>query len=344
MKKTDYNIQILRIICCIAVVAIHYVANLWNYSELGTFNWTFGAIIDSILRFSVPVFYMISGAMLLSKKDINLKDLYLNKILKILIILIIWLTLYGIFNLYRYGGEITGINSFIDIFKNAIDNQLQFWFLFPLLGMYICLPILKKITENEKIMQYFLILFFLFQIVRPSLIPIIGNGYKLRAINLITPDMIAAYIGYFVLGYYLYTKKLDRKKIKLSYCLGIASIIIATLGTIFISINSNQKFESFFGYHMITTFFASIAIFNFFKYNVKMNIKYTKFIDTLAGCTLGVYILHNFVRWGLPMINIDLSMGPIYITFPLFTLGNVIICMLATIILKKIPIIGKWII
>lgn len=153
-----------------------------------------GALIDALVRFCVPVFYMISGALFLSKKEINMKKIFSKNILKILIIIAVWLPIHGIFSYYKYGNEIIGLNSFIQIFKEIIDNQYQFWFLFPLLSMYICLPILKKISEDKKVTKYFIILFFIFQIIRQSIIPIIGNGYKIKIINLFVPDLVLGYI------------------------------------------------------------------------------------------------------------------------------------------------------
>ena len=342
MKERNYNIDLLRIVCCFSVVIIHYAAILWYDSKLGSFDWRFGALIDALVRFCVPVFYMISGALFLSKKEINMKKIFSKNILKILIIIAVWLPIHGIFSYYKYGNEITGLNSFIQIFKDIIDNQYQFWFLFPLLSMYICLPILKKISEDKKVTKYFIILFFIFQIIRQSIIPIIGNGYKIKIINLFVPDLVLGYIGYFLLGYYLFNNNLDKKKIQLSYRLGVLSVVIAIIGTVCISIMANKKIDMFFGYYMITTFFASIAVFNYFKYDVKA--KFTKFIPFISECTMGIYIFHNLVKWSFEMLGVTVFIGPTFITIPVFSILNIIICIIITVIIKKIPFIGKWLV
>ena len=150
------------------------------------------------------------------------------------------------------------------------------------------------------------------------------------------------YTGYFLLGYYLYNNELSRQKIKLSYYLGICSVIIAIVGTICISIMLNQKIDVFFGYYMITTFFASVAVFNYFKYDVK--VKFTKFIPFISECTMGIYIFHNFVKWTFEMIGIFVFIGPTVITIPIFTIINIAICIIITVIIKKIPFIGKWLV
>lgn len=39
MKERNYNIDLLRIVCCFSVVIIHYVAILWYDSKLDSFDW-----------------------------------------------------------------------------------------------------------------------------------------------------------------------------------------------------------------------------------------------------------------------------------------------------------------
>lgn len=63
MKKKIY-IQILGVIACLAVVAMHVNGCFWQFSY--DRYWITANIIECICYFAVPIFFMISGATLLN--------------------------------------------------------------------------------------------------------------------------------------------------------------------------------------------------------------------------------------------------------------------------------------
>lgn len=65
-EKTDY-ITFLSVISAIAVVFLHVDAAFWEYSTDA--YWASANFIESIFYFAVPVFFMISGAMLVDYKE-----------------------------------------------------------------------------------------------------------------------------------------------------------------------------------------------------------------------------------------------------------------------------------
>lgn len=158
--------------------------------------------------------------------------------------------------------------------------------------------------------------------------------------------MISGYYGYFLLGHYLNSTLQSKKQIKLSYILGIASIIIATLATIIISNQSGAKIEQFLGYFFITTFLVSIAVFNLAKYKIsKWNLSEVqkRWIAKLSNCTMGVYILHNLVKWIVENYIDIVSLNAI-IAIPLSSFIIFVICIAITMLVKKIPLLGNYIV
>ena len=66
-KSRIYSYDIIRIIAVLAVVTIHSSANLLTKCEFGSYNFTIGNLLDSISRLAVPLFLMISGALMLNE-------------------------------------------------------------------------------------------------------------------------------------------------------------------------------------------------------------------------------------------------------------------------------------
>ena len=93
MDKKDkriYYIDILRVIACLSVILIHASAE-YAIKNIESSNFLPANIIDGLARIAVPLFVMISGALLLDKKyDFNIKK-HINHILKLIAFYLFWL-------------------------------------------------------------------------------------------------------------------------------------------------------------------------------------------------------------------------------------------------------------
>ena len=81
MKTRDYSLDILRILACVMVVGIHTTMEGWYNISPRSYNWIVLNFYDTLVRPAVPLFFMISGALFLSKDSIDIKKLWTkNKI------------------------------------------------------------------------------------------------------------------------------------------------------------------------------------------------------------------------------------------------------------------------
>ena len=95
-------LDVLRTFATMGVIVIHVASNNW-YGNIGSFDWIIYTIYISVCRISVPIFFMISGALILGK-DYTIKDLYLKKIMKLIIFLIMWSLIYKMNSLHKMCG------------------------------------------------------------------------------------------------------------------------------------------------------------------------------------------------------------------------------------------------
>lgn len=92
-KRVIY-LEYLRVYAIIAVVIMHISAQNWYDFEGQSLEWNIFNFYDSIVRWGVPIFVMISGSLFLSKK-IEIKNIYKKNILKLIIIYCLWSTFYA---------------------------------------------------------------------------------------------------------------------------------------------------------------------------------------------------------------------------------------------------------
>lgn len=83
--------DLLRIIATFAVIVLHVSASKWYEAPIREYNWQMFNIYDSLVRWSVPVFVMISGMFFLNpNKEIDFKKLFYKYILRIVLTIIFW--------------------------------------------------------------------------------------------------------------------------------------------------------------------------------------------------------------------------------------------------------------
>lgn len=115
-NSRQYYLDILRIIACFMVIMIHIISMDFNNYLPATNEWKVMNSYDSIIRYSVPLFYMISGALFLgSNSSISIKKLYLNKIFHLLILYIVWSIFYAVDDI--------GVNITINNIKLLIEKS-----------------------------------------------------------------------------------------------------------------------------------------------------------------------------------------------------------------------------
>ncbi|OWP74009.1 acyltransferase, partial [Flavobacterium oreochromis] len=137
MKEDNENlywITSLRVLATFSVIFLHTSAEiLYQYGKTSNANWWIGNIYDSSVRFCVPIFLMISGALILSKDYKNITEYLKKRVLRIIFPFLFWSIVYIFINnfLYFYKENLT----FIDILKFTliklkIGASFHLWYIY----------------------------------------------------------------------------------------------------------------------------------------------------------------------------------------------------------------------
>ena len=328
----------LRVIAALAVVWLHTSAQRF-YVCYPSYEWNVRNFNDSLVRWSVPIFVMISGALFLdSKKVTDIKILYTRNIIRIILIFIFWSIIYGAYNGFE-GGEL------IDL----IQGPFHFWFLKMLIGLYISVPFLKAIVNNRKLEQYFLCLSLITAFIVQPFFPLIGyisdvaRNVVENYYNELEIKITSGYLGYFVLGHYLTNNVIKETAKKVICILGIMSIVTVSVLTSIASSILGKPCLFFYDNINIFTLIEALALFIFFK-DMQISPKYHIFIVSASKLSLGIYIIHPlvlsiFYDWG--KIH-SASLNPLFFV-PVFSLLVFVVSILLVFVLTKIPIINKFV-
>ena len=141
-------IDILNIVAIISVVALHCNGIVHQYSSSRA--WVTSLIVECVCYFAVPVFIMATGAKLLDyRKKYDTKTFFKKRFSKVLIPSIFWIFIMIIWKLNLGMLEINNIRDLLNIiFSNKMEST--YYFIWEIMGIYLTLPIISKIIENEK--------------------------------------------------------------------------------------------------------------------------------------------------------------------------------------------------
>ncbi len=317
MIKSKYdNIDLLKFIAIICVIFIHIVSgDLYKYGIIPNKYWNVANVINSLSRVCVPIFVMVSGALLLSK-DESMKNFFKKRFLRIIPSFLLFSIFYYLIDIYYL--EQKNTNFIIYMLQGKIFYHL--WYIYMILGIYLLVPFFRKVVYNieNKYILYFIIVWFLFMILIPFLEFITKINFKVY-------NTVGQYIGYFILGYYLIN--MDTKIFINKYKILITINILFTLLTILLSYyytkSENKLVDYFYNYHSITVFFQSISIYliviNLNFQNFLKNRKILKMtVDEISRLSFNIYLIHPIILLILER-NIKLTMNYIvYIIFSFF--------------------------
>lgn len=322
------------------VVFLHSVAPiLHKIGEIDFSYWMTGNIYDSTARVAVPLFFMVSGVLLLNSKEESLTIFFKKRFLKVVIPLIAWSLIYIIFRKYELHQDINIFKQFIYSFNGKVYYHL--WFLYTILGIYLFLPILKVFIKNssQSLQIYFLVLW----AISVSLIPLI-NTFSGLYIKSYMP-MMAGYMGYLVLGYQLGKIKITKKIFYIGLFFMIISTCITIFGTYYFS-EKADKFISFsYNYLGISILIQAISSFIFLKYigeNIfNLSIKILRLITILSISSFGIYLIHPLYIHILSQIGISVLNGNPMLMIPIVTILTFILSFVTIFIMQKIPLVKQ---
>jgi len=90
----------LRVLATISVIFLHVSASVTaKFGSISFITWTIGNIYNSSVRFCVPIFVMITGALLLPK-DYEISDFLKKKFIRVVLPFVFWGIIYLLFLVY----------------------------------------------------------------------------------------------------------------------------------------------------------------------------------------------------------------------------------------------------
>lgn len=325
-------INSLRALAALAVITIHIAAPAVIHN-LFSGTWWVGHGLDTLSRVAVPIFLMITGALLLHK-DEPINIFAKKRFLKIALPFLGWSLFYYLLVNRTNGG-------LVDFLKDLLGNgnHYHLWYMYLIGLVYLFIPVLRKVVSNlpTSYILYFAIIAGIITTVT-SFLEWIGMPLE------IYENPFSVGVAYLLLGYAITHRELKLKKLN---CMGWLSIIIIYFGTYLVSRQDQKLNEMFYDAFGIFVMLPAVMIF-FYVYNNKERfnkVGYSKLVHFIATHSFGVYLIHPFaiiiVNKFFPQYLFTIQYG--YVGFIVKFLAVLGLSLLSVWIISKIPVIRKFV-
>ena len=134
--------DVLRVAATFAVVALHLSAQHWLDVDVSSRAWFAFNLYCTTGKWSVPIFVMISGALFLGR-DTPICTILKKNVLRMVYVFVFWSGCYALISLlFRHSPP-------FDVLSQFVTGHYHLWFLFMIVGLYLLIPLLRPIVQNE---------------------------------------------------------------------------------------------------------------------------------------------------------------------------------------------------
>lgn len=287
-------IDILRIFACYFVIFNHTsTRGFLRYAiyPAGSLHWIASFFFATFCK-TVPLFFMISGGLLLGKDESFSKTF--RRSVKILIDIVLF-SLFYYWLESRYAGTAFSLK---DTFRTMLSEAYwQLWYLYAYIAFILSLPIMRKIVRSldEKTSMYVLVLAFLYL----GIIPIAEAFFSVNLCSWLKPGWLTPDIFiYPVTGYIIENKlRITKRMVCQCWVLVLLCFILSSFCEYYLGVRNEKYVQSFMLVNNLTIYITAKYVFGKKEFNNKTY----RILTEIGADTYGIYLLHIVFLRKLPI-------------------------------------------
>lgn len=344
MKEREVNyLSFLQVIATLAVVVLHTNGCYWDYRDNA--SWMSANVIECLMFFAVPMFFMVQGVTLLDYRDrYDTKTFLMKRIKKVFVPFLFWSFVAMFWCMTPYGGSWVHFRelSVSSVVRNILDSKYVsiYWYFIPQFCVYLSIPLFASVKKGYKkeIFSYLVVFGFLLNTVWVFADSITSKGLFSNYLKI---EVVSGYIFFVVLGYLLANSELSNLKRLVLILFGILGFFLHLFGTSTLSREAGTIVRTYKGYCNVPSVLYAIAVFIVLKWIwEKWLFGYAgvrKLIGALSRYTFSIYLIHWYVMvsiqkfFGIDTYRLIWRLGAVFLIVP--------VSVLIAFLIRKIPIL-----
>ena len=343
IKKRESYIDVIKSAAIFSIISIH-VCGAGILNAVGSSAWLGAFVWRCVCGAGVPLFFMCSGALMLSKEELPLKKLWAHYIARLLAALLVYAMMYKMWHLWEANDLSADSISFAVREVLLFRHQTHLYYMHIILLVYAFLPVtrvfVRKATQNE--LKYFLAVWFVLGIIYPTFRGFwpftLLSGIPLQYLI----NMSYAAIGYGVLGYYLHKYPVKNSIAAVSAVIGIVFMFCGTWALTVRDRLETTVTSTFLEGMSLGVCLMAFGLYNLFRNADYKNDRIKNIAAFLSKASMFIYFMHMLVYFILQRLGLSVNLMTPWVSIPLMVLLILIICAALYIPVSKIPVIKDW--
>ena len=302
--------DLLRCVATVAVVVIHVLGPYRDqFGVIADCDWITAITFNSFNHWAVPVFIMITGALMLSDThEFDAKYYVKRRLGKVLVPFLVWSAFFALLS----GMTAQGYDSHVAMdtlralpFHETYYHLGFFYYFIPL---YFVAPFLRIFVQRSDSKS----------VIGVTCIWLLLNTLYLFKIDGIWSHQLVLYSGYLLFGYCLF--KLDWPRLAWLLPLGLTALLLTDYMVVTGSFAQGEyKVGRWMSYKSLNTALAAAMIFALCRYFADMlGDNWQRRVAFMSRYSLGIYLLHPLFLW--PVKEFDLYFASPLIMIPFWTI------------------------
>jgi surface polysaccharide O-acyltransferase-like enzyme len=350
----SFSVDLIRTVGIILVVMLHvsneYYTAIYPTQIESVAYWWAATIYKFLTLSCVPLFVMLSGALLLQPSKLNepIKVFLKKRANRIGWAYGFWSSIYLAWGFFVSQIPVTFLNVVQGITIGLFTGPYyHFWFLYLIAGLYLITPILRAVVafRHQNLLRYLIILWF----IAVGVIPLFQllTGYTLNT----SIFVFGGWIGYFVLGIYLQKVNVRSSFLYAMFFIGLIWTVASTWFMNFLFESLRQDYF-FFDYLTANVIVASVSLFlilSKFKpdWPGSNHPHIGRVVHAISCNTLPIFLFHviilELLQRGYFGLKLSLTIINPIIGVPLITIVTFFITFGLVLMMGKIPVLKKLI-
>lgn len=316
MQQHVRFIDLLRCFAACAVIMIHVLGPYrMQYGELPFAQWASAITVNGLSRWAVPVFILISGALMLSdKRPFELGYYLRRRLAKVLLPFVVWSAVYAFLTP-------NPVSTLQNMPWHATYYHLGFFYYF--IPLYFVIPFLRPLVQSLD---------------RVGVLGITAIWLGLSILYLLdtrgwwTANIIM-FSGFLPLGYLLYRNEFLPKQ--LTMLLGLGALIMTPIMVLQRSLEADSYSAGLWlSYKTINVVLAAALVFEFGRWLAdRLPESAWRWVSLISRHSLGIYLLHPLFLW--PVRRFDLYAGHPLLMILLWTIVSGALALGVSIVLHR---------
>lgn len=336
-KERIAFLDLLKGVCLFGMILGHLCT--WQIGEVtpGSAAWNVSNLYNTVCRVCVPVFLMISGYLSLDEDSCRrILPRSLGKAGRFGLTYLVWAILYALPDVKSLAADPASV------LPTLAKGTFHLWYLLMLAGIYLLLPLLYRISRDDRELDYALGVAFVTTILLPSLAGVPGFEWIATLLDKLYLD--TGFVFYFLLGYRLRRRPLSAVARRLLYGAGLAATLLEGVATWWLSCRSGSFSDFWLDQRSLTVALGAAALFVWAGQCVRsMPRRLAQGMALLSRRSLGIYVVHVFFLLLLRKFGISVYAWPPVWWLPLLAAGILLASTLVTLVLRRVPGIRNFV-